>query len=141
MTGRDDKMPSVLVLELRGRPSLGRTAVIRKDDEPHDVRHLLVGDGRCFIGPPGTTGDDGGWWGTVGDNTMSSVLVLGSYLSGKFWKRRDGTTKCRPSSSCPVANTAAKYSMEVGNRLLDDVHHNIIWGLFSFFFKSPILGS
>jgi len=48
-----------------------------------------------------TTGDDGGWWGTVGDDTMLSVLVLGSYLSGKFWKRRDGTTKCRPSSSCP----------------------------------------
>ena len=32
---------------------------------------------------------------------MSSVLVLGSCLSGKFRKRRDGTTKCRPSSSLP----------------------------------------
>ena len=32
---------------------------------------------------------------------MLSVLVLGSYLSGKFRKRRDGTTKCRPSSSWP----------------------------------------
>ena len=112
------------------------------------MRHLLVGDGRCFIGPPGTmgdggkhrktaensgrrrgtTGDDGGRRGMVGDgggqhnvvrpgpgllpvgqvqkmtgrdDTMSSVLVLCSNLSGKFWKRRDGTTKCRPSSSCP----------------------------------------
>jgi len=48
-----------------------------------------------------TAGDDGRWWGTVGNDTMSSVLVLGSYLSGKFRKRRDGTTKCRPSSSSP----------------------------------------
>jgi len=80
----------------------------------------------------GTTGDDGGRRGMVGDgggqhnvvrpgpglllvgqvqkvtgrdDTMSSVLVLCSNLSRKFWKRRDGTTKCRPSSSCPVANT------------------------------------
>ena len=30
--------------------------------------------------------DDGGRRGMVGDNTMSSVLVLGSYLSGKFRK-------------------------------------------------------
>jgi len=43
------------------------------------------------------TGDDGGTWGMVGDDTMLSVLVLGSYLPGKFRKRRDGTTKFPPS--------------------------------------------
>jgi len=67
-----------------------------------------------YIGSPGTVGDGRGRrktsenigrrrgrWGTVGDDTMSSVLVLGSYLSGKSRKRRDGTTKFRPSSSWP----------------------------------------
>jgi len=65
-----------------------------------------------------TAGDDGGrhnvvrpgpWLLLVGqvrkmtgrDDTMSSVLVPCFNLSGKFWKRRDGTTKCRPSSSWP----------------------------------------
>ena len=40
----------------------------------------------------GTAGDDG-------DDTISSVLVPEFLLSGKFRKRRDGTTECRPSSS------------------------------------------
>jgi len=82
------------------------------------VRHLLVWDGKCLhrtagddggrqgtaenIGKHRKTAEDGGRRrGTTGDDTMSSVLVLGSYLSGKFWKRRDGTTKCRPFSSWP----------------------------------------
>ena len=73
------------------------------------MRHLLVGDDRCLhriagddggrqgtaenIGKHRKTAEDGGGpqgttgrWGTVGDDTMSSVLVLGSYLSGKFRK-------------------------------------------------------
>ena len=33
-----------------------------------------------------TAGDGGGRQRTVGDDKMSSVLVLGSYLSGKFRK-------------------------------------------------------
>ena len=40
----------------------------------------------------GTAGDDG-------DDTISSILVPEFFLSGKFRKRRDGTTECRPSSS------------------------------------------
>ena len=48
-----------------------------------------AGDGG---GRRGTTGDDG-------DDTISSVLIPEFFLSGKFRKRRDGTTKCRPSSS------------------------------------------
>lgn len=48
-----------------------------------------------------TTDHDGGRWGTVGDDTMSSVLVLGSYLSDKFRKRWDWMTKCRSSLSLP----------------------------------------
>ena len=39
-----------------------------------------------------TAGDGGGRSGTAGDDKMSSVFVLRSYLSGKFRKRRDGTT-------------------------------------------------
>jgi len=34
----------------------------------------------------GDGGNSGKRRGTVGDDTMSSVLVLGSYLSGKFGK-------------------------------------------------------
>jgi len=77
---------------------------------------------RGTAGDDGTAGDGGGQHNVVRpgpglllvgqvqkmtgrDDTMSSVLVLCSNLSGKFWKRRDGTTKFRPSSSCPVANT------------------------------------
>ena len=40
----------------------------------------------------GRAGDDG-------DDTISSVVVPEFFLSGKFRKRRDGTTECRPSSS------------------------------------------
>ena len=77
-----------------------------------------------------TAGDDGGWWGTV----------LHSDVWGKFQKRLDETTECRPSSTliltcratlendrtgrqaavrpgpgsgrtnCPVENTAPKFS-------------------------------
>jgi len=135
MTGWDDKMPSVLVLELRGRPSLRRTT------SPMMWDIFWYGTVSAYIGPPGmmgdgrgrrktsenigkhrkTAGDGGGrhnvvrpspWLLLVGqiqkmtrrDDTMSSVLVLCSNLSGKFWKRRDGTTKCRPSSSWPMTD-------------------------------------
>ena len=112
MTGRDDKMPPVLVLEFRGRPSLGRTT------SSHNLRHIPVGDGR---GRPGTVGD-GPSLGCVGqvpektgrDDRMPSVLVIDSYLSGNFRKWLDGTTNCRPSLSwlrtdCPVANTGQDF--------------------------------
>ena len=97
---RDGKMQSVLVLEFPGRPSLARAT------SPTTWGSFWQGTAGNYIGPPGTAEniggrrgtieDDGGRWGTVGDDIMSSVLVLGSYLSGKFRKRRDGTTKCRP---------------------------------------------
>jgi len=80
------------------------------------VRHLLVWDGKCLHRTAGDDGgrqgtaensgkhrktaeDGGGPRGTVGDDTMPSVLVLGSYLSSKFRKLLDGTTQCRPSWS------------------------------------------
>ena len=40
MTGRDDKMPSVPVFKF------SRTAIIWKDDKPHDLRQILVGGDR-----------------------------------------------------------------------------------------------
>ena len=40
------------------------TAVIAKDDEPHDGRHLLVWDSKCL---PRTAGDDGGRQGKAGN--------------------------------------------------------------------------
>ena len=91
---------------VRPRPWISRMAFIRKDDKPHDQRHIPVGDG----------GDGRWWWVTVGDgpslgwvgqvpektgwdDRMPSVLVFDSYLSGNFRKWPDGTTNCRPSSS------------------------------------------
>jgi len=91
---------------VRPRPSISRTAVIRKDDKPHDLRHIPVGDGRGRRKTAenngkqrettensgrrhGTAGDGGGRWGTV----------LHSDEWGKLQKRPDGTTGCRPSSS------------------------------------------
>jgi len=71
------------------------------DGEPHDGRQFQVGDGRCLcrtVGGGGngegrlkTAGDGGGLQVMTRDDTMSSVLVLGSYLSGKFrkWTGRD----------------------------------------------------
>jgi len=49
----------------------------------------------------GKTEDNGGRWVTVGDDTMPPTLIVTSYLSGKFRKRRDGTMKYWPSSSLP----------------------------------------
>jgi len=94
MTGRDDKMPSVLVLEFPGQPSLGRTT----SPTIWDIfREGTVGDsrGRWETAQDGrgcgkqrktmenggrrlktmensrrrrkTAGDGGGWRGTVGD--------------------------------------------------------------------------
>jgi len=44
------------------------------------------GDGGGQLGTAGTTEKDRERQGAVGDNTMSSVLVLGSYSLGKFQK-------------------------------------------------------
>ena len=43
--------------------------------------------------------DETGRDGTGRDDTMPSIFVPNSYLSGNLRKRRDGTTKCRRSSS------------------------------------------
>ena len=99
------------------RPYTRRKAVIMKDDEHYDVRQFQVEGGRGWWRAP----KDGGGWrktaensgrrpktardgkgrpgkvGTAGDDKMSSVLVLRSYLSGKFRKRRNWTTQSRPS--------------------------------------------
>jgi len=99
MTGRDDKMPSVLVHELRGRPSLRRTT------SPTMWDIFWYGTVSAYIGPPGMMGDGRGrrktsenigkQRKTAEDDTMSSVLVLCSNLSGKFWKdRTDGLPRC-----------------------------------------------
>ena len=66
------------------------------------MRHLLVGDGRCFIGPPGTMGDgrgrrktaenSGKQRGTAGDH-RGRRGTMGD--GGGRW----GTTQCRPSWS------------------------------------------
>ena len=61
----------------------------------------MMGDGRGRRKTSENIGKRRGTTGTVGDDKMSSVLVLGSYLSGEFRKRRDGTTKCRPHSTWP----------------------------------------
>ena len=49
-------------------------------------------------------------WGTAG------AMVLSSNLSGKFRKRRDGTTKCRPSSSFILTCRASCQKDRTGRR-------------------------
>jgi len=76
----------------------------RKTAENNGKQRKMAGDGR---GRWETVGD-GPSLGCVGrvpektgrDDSMQSVLVLYSYLSGNFRKWRDGTT------NCPVANTS-----------------------------------
>jgi len=69
----------------RPRPWTCSIAVIVKDDDPHDVRQFWVEDSRCLRRMAGMAGDD----------TMSSALVLRSYLSGKLRKRLDWMTQSR----------------------------------------------
>jgi len=74
---------------VRPRPWIPRTVLISKDDEPHDLRQLLPGDGRGRwktaenIGKPRkTAGDDGGRGGTIQCRPSSS------------WPRTDGLPRC-----------------------------------------------
>jgi len=59
---------------VRSRPRSSRTAVIRKDDKPHDVRHLLVWDGKCLHR---TAGDDGGRQGTAENSGRPRGTTVG----------------------------------------------------------------
>jgi len=77
MTGQDDKIPSVLVLDLPGGLLLGRMTSPTMSDTPWYGR---------VSGYIGLAGMMGGWQGTaenigrrrwtVGDDTISSVLVV-----------------------------------------------------------------
>ena len=91
MTGRDDKMPSVLVLEFP------RMAVIRKNDKPHDLRHILVGDGRGRQGvvedggkQRKTTENNGRRLKTAGDGGGRQGTVLHSDVGASSRKYRTG---------------------------------------------------
>ena len=80
-----------------------------QDGKPHDLRHILVGDGRGRLGEWRTAGDGRGRQGTAENSGKQRKTaedgggrwgtVLHSDVWGKFQKRPDGTTECRPSSS------------------------------------------
>jgi len=102
---------------VRPRPRIPRTAIISKDDEPHDLRQLLPGDSRNYIGPPGTVGEgkgrqktaeDGRGRGTTQCRPSWSLALTCRASSGKDGTGRWDVVRPRPGpgrTDCPVANT------------------------------------
>ena len=82
-------------------------AVIRKDDRPHNLRHILVEDGR---GRPGVVEDGGGQRGTADEKQRKTIEDGGrrrmTVWDGGGQQGTTGTTQFRPSWSLNLSYQA-----------------------------------